>query len=65
MPDFVPRRPSAHRAAAPSAMRHEMKAAIVAALLQAEGQGDEQTAAELLTILTTMPDKSIKAGRAY
>jgi hypothetical protein len=59
------RRPTAPRGPAPNAMRHEMKAAIVAALLQAEGQGDEQTASELLAILSTMPERSGRPGRAY
>ncbi len=65
MLDPIPRRPPVPRAPVPQAMRHEMRAAILAALHQAEGQGDEQTASELLAILSTMPERSGRASRAY
>ncbi len=43
-------------AASSLAQRHDMTAAIFAALRQAENQGDSETAADLLIILRAMPE---------
>jgi hypothetical protein len=50
------KRPTMKTAASSLAQRHDMTAAIFAALRQAENQGDSETAADLLIILRAMPE---------